>query len=140
PLISIDLIVSDGNGHYLIGMRNNRPAKGYWFVPGGRILKDETLNSAYERILQMELGLKVQDVSRSFLGVYEHFYDDNFSGSNFSTHYVVLGYKIQTKQSLQKLPNLQHSEYQWLSCQEILQLETVHKNTKLYFSEMVCHQ
>lgn len=39
PLISIDLLVQNAQGEYLLGLRNNRPAQGYWFVPGGRVKK-----------------------------------------------------------------------------------------------------
>ncbi|HCB8003312.1 TPA: GDP-sugar hydrolase WbdI, partial [Escherichia coli] len=37
PLVSIDLLIENENGEYLFGLRNNRPAKNYFFVPGGRI-------------------------------------------------------------------------------------------------------
>ena len=43
PLVSIDLVVENEKGEILFGLRKNRPAKDYWFVPGGRILKNETL-------------------------------------------------------------------------------------------------
>jgi colanic acid biosynthesis protein WcaH len=39
PLISIDLIVENESGEFLLGKRTNRPAQGYWFVPGGRVQK-----------------------------------------------------------------------------------------------------
>ncbi len=35
PLISLDFIVENGQGEILLGQRLNRPAQGYWFVPGG---------------------------------------------------------------------------------------------------------
>ncbi|EBV2538175.1 GDP-mannose mannosyl hydrolase, partial [Salmonella enterica] len=37
PLISLDFIVENGQGEILLGQRLNRPAQGYWFVPGGRV-------------------------------------------------------------------------------------------------------
>ena len=40
PLVSIDLVVRAPDKKILLGKRVNRPAQGYWFVPGGRILKD----------------------------------------------------------------------------------------------------
>jgi hypothetical protein len=33
PLISIDLIVENERGEFLLGKRTNRPAQGFWFVP-----------------------------------------------------------------------------------------------------------
>ena len=61
PLISIDLIVENERGEFLLGQRTNRPAQGYWFVPGGRVQKDETLAQAFERLTLAELGLRLPD-------------------------------------------------------------------------------
>ena len=52
PLVSIDLIISDPMGAILMGWRNNEPAKDTWFVPGGRIRKNERIAEAFERILR----------------------------------------------------------------------------------------
>ena len=46
PVVSVDLIVSDETGRVLLGKRNNRPAAGTWFVPGGRLLKGEDIAHA----------------------------------------------------------------------------------------------
>ena len=56
PLVSIDLIIRDAADRILLGLRNNEPAKGYFFVPGGIILKDETLADAFTRIMQKEIS------------------------------------------------------------------------------------
>ncbi|VEA35909.1 glycosyl transferase in colanic acid biosynthesis [Salmonella enterica subsp. enterica] len=56
PLISLDFIVENGQGEILLGQRLNRPAQGYWFVPGGRVCKDETLEAAFARLTQAELA------------------------------------------------------------------------------------
>ena len=60
PLISIDLLVQNEHGEYLLGLRNNRPAQGYWFVPGGRVLKNETLDGAFKRLTFEELGIELK--------------------------------------------------------------------------------
>ena len=62
PLVSIDLVVENAHGELLLGLRNNRPAQGSWFVPGGRVLKNESLDDAFVRLARDELGV---DVSRS---------------------------------------------------------------------------
>ncbi|MDF5000441.1 NUDIX domain-containing protein, partial [Vibrio parahaemolyticus] len=56
PLVSIDLVIEDESGQVLLGERLNRPAQGFWFVPGGRILKDEKLEDAFARLTLEELG------------------------------------------------------------------------------------
>ena len=108
PLISVDLIVRNPQGQILLGLRVNRPAQGYWFVPGGRVRKNERLADAFTRLVHEELGLtsySMQDAQ--FLGPFEHFYTDNFTGEDFSTHYVVLGYQLDIDAIPAQLPHEQ---------------------------------
>jgi colanic acid biosynthesis protein WcaH len=135
PLISIDLIV-ELEGKFLLGLRNNRPAQGYWFVPGGRIAKEHSLPQAYRYITRLELGVELDIQDASFLGVYDHFYDDNFSGSpDMGTHYIVLAFKITISEPLPALPPDQHSAYRYWDLDELLKAQDVHPNTKAYFDK-----
>jgi colanic acid biosynthesis protein WcaH len=135
PLVAIDLIVSDADGRILIGHRRNRPARGTWFVPGGRIHKDETLDSAFTRIADDELGLSnlVRSDAR-FKGVFEHHYSDNFANEpNVSTHYIVLAYALSLAGTAAPGRPDQHSDYLWLTPAQLLARTDVHENTKAYF-------
>lgn len=133
PLISLDLIVRNGQGQVLLGRRLNRPARGYWFVPGGRVRKDERLDAAFLRLTQEELGLAASRESARLLGPYEHFYTDNFSGTEFTTHYVVLGYELAWQGQQDALPISQHDQYRWFEVADLLQDPSVHQHTKDYF-------
>lgn len=133
PLISVDLIVRNKKEQVLLGLRLNRPAQGYWFVPGGRIRKDERIEAAFRRLTIAELGCACVIDNARFLGVYEHFYDDNFSDKNFTTHYVVLGYEILIQENELNLPKEQHAKYRWNTIEQIISDPSVHDNTKLYF-------
>ncbi len=133
PLVSIDLIVRDASGRILLGMRANRPAQDFWFVPGGRINKNETIEAAFTRLVKVELGTFQSINEAHFLGVYQHFYDDNFSGTDFSTHYVVLAYELTIDIALDDLPCEQHSHYRWFDVDVLLDVDDVHENTKAYF-------
>ncbi len=136
PLVSIDLIIENTQGNYLLGKRVNRPAQGFWFVPGGRIKKNETLADAIQRISMAELGQNITLSDAQLLGAYDHIYDDNFSEvEGINTHYVVLGYKIILKENLTLELDDQHSEVKWCSVKELLSDENVHQNTKLYFAD-----
>jgi len=133
PLVSIDLVVRDGTGHVLLGLRRNAPARGFWFVPGGVIRKNETFDAAYRRITRNELGLELPRAESRLLGAYEHFYAENADDRpGFGTHYVVLAHAL-TVERLPALPPEQHSVYRWLSPAEILETADVHDNTKAYF-------
>ncbi len=134
PLVSIDLIIKDRkSGDYLLGLRKNRPAESYWFVPGGRIRKNERLNNAFLRLTEIEIGCAISMASAYFKGVYQHFYDDCVFNSETSTHYVVLAYELELNRDELSLPNGQHSQYEWLSAEEILARIDVHQHSKDYF-------
>ncbi len=117
PMISIDLCVIK-NKSILLGERINPPAKKFYFVPGGRIFKNESLEDAFKRISESELGIYRPEESE-FIGVFEHMYDDNFLGNNdFSTHYIVLAYKIILNSDIsipQEFIKSQHSNSIWYS-------------------------
>ncbi|HHS93703.1 MAG TPA: GDP-mannose mannosyl hydrolase [Campylobacterales bacterium] len=134
PLISIDLIIKNLKGEILLGKRVNAPAKGAWFVPGGRIYKDEKLQDAFLRITQEELGVQFSLSSSDFLGVYEHMYEENVFNNDFSTHYVVLGFELELEKEL-KLNTLQHDNYQWLTIDALFEHQDVHDNVKDYFKK-----
>jgi colanic acid biosynthesis protein WcaH len=136
PLVSIDLIVRNERSEVLVGLRTNEPAKGFWFVPGGRIAKGERIVHAFARLTEQELGQAMQLEAARFLGVYEHLYETNFAmEEGFGTHYVVLGYEIALQAPLVNLPDEQHSGYRWMDPRDILAAEEVHLNTKAYFHE-----
>ena len=163
PLISIDLIVFNKNAQVLLGKRVNEPAFGFWFVPGGRIFKDEALDVAFTRTVKEELGIDMKKSDAMFDKTYEHFYDNNVFNNDFSTHYIVLAHKIkvdcfvvpprndgehfvaslndtqtvtasEARQSTSPCNNgEQHSEYKWFDIEELLENDNVHKYTKDYF-------
>ncbi|GAB7548512.1 GDP-mannose mannosyl hydrolase [Cupriavidus sp. 8B] len=135
PLVSIDLLVTDVQGRVLLGRRRNRPAKGSWFVPGGRIRKDEGLDAAFRRIVADELGLTgVERGDAVPRGVFEHHYPDNFAAEpGISTHYVVLAYAWTMPGGAPLGQPDQHSEYCWMTPAELLAHGEVHENTRAYF-------
>ena len=132
PLISIDLLVKNSQGQYLLGYRTNCPAQGFWFVPGGRIHKDESMDAAFVRLTKAELGVKIERQSARFIGPFEHFYDDFVFGPGVSTHYVVLGYEIILNIDINELPVEQHSHYKWFEQSEIIESGDVHQHSKWY--------
>ncbi len=135
PLIAIDLIIKDSKGKVLLGRRVNAPAKDYWFVPGGRIYKNETISEAFSRIFFNETGHNLLIDDAKFLGIYEHFYENGFYAKNISTHYVILGYEINYNFPMNTLPETQHNTYKIVPVKILLQDAEVHSNVKLYFKK-----
>lgn len=134
PLVSIDLIVLNKQGEVLLGNRNNAPAKGLWFVPGGRIHKGERVDQALKRVILEELGSREVLSDVILRGVYDHLYDDNvFYDPEYGTHYVVLAHQIKLDIAIENLPNGQHSEFRWWASDALLASNEVHPFTQAYF-------
>jgi len=137
PLVAIDLLVRDNQGRLLMGLRANEPARGCWFVPGGRILKDETLEQAFARITESELGTPMERGDARLVGVYTHRYDTNFAGApGVSTHYVVLAHELAASRLRTELPSTQHARYRWWTEDDARQSDEVHPNNLPYFADV----
>lgn len=135
PLVSVDIVVQDAEGRALMGLRSNEPAKGFWFVPGGRILKGERIAEAFERVVAEELGCKVSFGNARFLGVFQHFWDTNFAGEpGVSTHYVSLAYWLKLPEGAAIHGDPQHAELKWLPVEEALGDDRVHAYTKEFLA------
>lgn len=136
-LVSVDLIILDQENNVLLGLRENEPAKNTWFVPGGRIFKNENLKEALERVSQKELGLTLnQDNSKvELFGVYNHTYRNNFDNDDFGTKYIVFAHIIKVNKENIKLEyDEQHSSLRWFNIKDLLEDKQVHQFIKYYFS------
>ncbi len=131
PLVAVDLIVKH-KGKVLLGKRVNKPAQGYWFTVGGKVFKNENIQSAIKRVGNLELGINT-DIDPKFIGVFEHLYDDGIFDA-VSTHYVDLAYEIEIT-GLLDLPKDQHNDYRWFGLEELMQSKEVHPYVKDYFTE-----
>jgi colanic acid biosynthesis protein WcaH len=134
PLLSIDLIIRDNDRRMMVGLRTNEPAKNYYFVPGGVIQKNETIEFAFARILKAETGSHASHGDARFLGVFQHFYSTNrFGDPAYGTHYVVLAYELQLGYRPAIVLDAQHSESKWMAVSDLIAASDVHENTKAYF-------
>ncbi|MGB9956482.1 GDP-mannose mannosyl hydrolase [Haloferax prahovense] len=91
PLVSVDLVIRHEGG-VVLGLRENEPARGEWFVPGGTVFKNETLTDAVHRVADEELGVGVTIESR--LGTFEHFYDTSEVDGVDSKHYLATAFEV----------------------------------------------
>jgi colanic acid biosynthesis protein WcaH len=134
PLPSLDLIIRDSDDRVLVGLRTNEPAKNYYFVPGGVIRKNESIELAFARILRAETGCRASLSDARFLGVFQHFYSTNrFGDPSYGTHYVVLAYELQLDHRPTIVLDAQHSASKWMAEADLISASDVHENTKAYF-------
>lgn len=134
PLVSIDLVMVRNGAEVLLGRRLNRPAQGTWFVPGGRILKDERIAQARARIILRELGEAVPTEGWRLIGAFDHLYPDNFAGApDVSTHYVVLAFRLDVDGAGPALcMDDQHESLDWMPMAAAVDDPRVHENSKAY--------
>jgi colanic acid biosynthesis protein WcaH len=136
PLVAMDLVVVRGGTEILLGVRNNRPAQGFWFVPGGRIRKNEPMQAALARVAHAELSLDLAALPQPpvHMGAFEHFYADCFAGdAGVSTHYVVMGNLVQLPAGTElAAADAQHSALRWWPLAEAQASSQVHRFTKDY--------
>jgi colanic acid biosynthesis protein WcaH len=134
PLVSIDIIIKTRESpktqpKYLLGLRNNEPAKGMYFTLGGRVRKNEKLAEAFSRISKAELGFEINFQDADFNKITEHFYDTNYFEDDNSTHYINLSYVYELPNKfLDCIKNdSQHNTFVWLTNDEIFSNDRVHK-------------
>lgn len=135
PLISIDFIIENEQQEFLLGLRNNRPASGFYFVPGGRIYKNETFEQAVARISEKELGIQIKLADLLPMGSFEQFYNENFyDHPNTTTHYVALPHRVKFKWNKPVTGDQQHANYRFFSQKKLLEEDHVHPYCKRYFA------
>lgn len=111
PLVSVDLVIKHDDG-ILLGKRQNEPAKGEWFVPGGRVQKNESRTDAVHRIAQEEISCEVE-IGQP-LGTFEHFYDTSDVPGVDTKHYLANGFAV-TPKGEPSLADEQHKELRTFS-------------------------
>ncbi len=141
PLVSLDWVITNPDGELLLGRRNNAPARGWWFTPGGRIRKNEALSVALERVAADELGLAPALCERAvgqarLMGAWDHFYPDSAFSASVTTHYVNLPHWLALSWAEVAQLGLpvgeQHSAWQWLALQEAASHPQVHPYVQPY--------
>jgi colanic acid biosynthesis protein WcaH len=105
PTVCVDLIVTNPNGEYLLLQRKEEPAKGLWWIPGGRIHKNESWRDAASRKSMEELGVCLELVE--FVSLEESMFPNvNYHTVNVTVH-----------MAYNELDNLRidsnHSKYRW---------------------------
>lgn len=107
PIVSVDLVVRVGGG-VVLGKRTNKPVKGEWFIPGGRVHKGETRLEAVARVAKEELGTDVEIVES--LGAFENSYETSEIEIFNTKHNLANGYVVDPATD-QFHPDDQHAEF-----------------------------
>jgi len=92
PLLCVDIIAKH-KGKYLLVKRKNKPLKGAFWLPGGRVLKSETIAMAVKRKMKEETGLKAKLIRP--LGYFEYFFKSHELGLKNGYHPVSIVYLVK---------------------------------------------
>ena len=101
PIVSVEAIITRGNTTLLL-KRNNSPAKGEWWFPGGRIRRGESLEQALRREIKEETGLEI--TSCKLINVYSRVFPER--------HDIAIVYRCRCKRGNVKL-DYEHSAYRF---------------------------
>ena len=131
------VVVGEESNKILLGLRANAPAKNFWFVPGRRIHKNESIEGSLNYIVANELGID-KKLEFSFFGVEAHFYEENYyQDPSFNTHYIILSYLARISESAVFSPDSQHVDFKFWEFEEALKSSLVHDYTKVYIRKII---
>lgn len=110
PIVCIDAVIVNSKRQYLLIKRKNEPLLGEYWVPGGRLLKNETLNDAVIRKVRQELGITAHIIMP--LGVYEDFFEKSPLTLTTGLHTVSIVYLMVAENDEIRLDE-QSDEWGW---------------------------
>lgn len=111
PVPCVDaVVVSDGA--FLLGKRTNHPKKGEWWIPGGRVFKNESLEKAITRKLKEELGVKGITVVKQLWTASTPF---KRSHQGPPSHTINTAYLVSLPKRELGLGDGQHGEFKWFT-------------------------
>jgi len=87
PIVCIDVVLIMTDGGFLMIKRKEEPAKDQWWLPGGRVLKNESLVSAARRKVLEETSLRIKSLVKIVEGYELLFREDPF-GHGRGTHSI----------------------------------------------------
>ena len=85
------------------------------------------LKNLFLRITKNELGKPIKRSEIDWHGIFEHLYANSYFGEGISTHYVVLACLVELNSFNLNPSKEQQIEYIWLSKEEIIASQKVHK-------------
>jgi len=104
PLVSVNAIIRNEWGKFLLLKRKNPPMKGQWWACGGIVQKGESLDEALRRKIEDETRLRDYEIDR-VIGVYSSVFKKR--------HCIDINFLIFVSGEPTPTLNWEHSDYLW---------------------------
>lgn len=110
PVVCVDGLIINENREFLLVKRKNEPLKNEYWLPGGRLHKNEKLEEAIKRKMTEELNIEVEIIKS--LGYFEEFFDNTVQEVNGGFHALSIVFLLKLKNANIKLDN-QSTDWKW---------------------------
>ena len=97
PIVCVELLIQH-DGKILLVKRKDKPAQGTWWLPGGRILKNESQEAAAQRLALREVGFDIEIVRQ--VGAYDEIFKEGPFDIKTGLHSVCVEYLCRPKGSV----------------------------------------
>lgn len=145
PIACVDIVLLTPDNGFLLVNRKMKPAQGQWWLVGGRVYKNETLEEAARRKVREEIGVELDQAHHQLQkigGGYETIFPEDPFGHGQGTHTINTCFLARlTNEDLMKISldqnHFQHKIFyeidaQWHSYVK----ETVQEGMKLFSKKL----
>jgi len=120
PIPTVDIIFINEQHQILLCLRNNAPLKEVYYIPWGRIYKNETYYDALKRKSKEEVSLDIDVNKLRFVKVYDDIFDNSAFWEVWE-HCITLTFfypLTRNEEKNIKIWDTQHTEYKFFDIHE----------------------
>lgn len=110
PVVCVDCLVRNEKRQFLLVRRLNEPLQGEFWMPGGRLWKNERLHAAVHRKMREEIGVDVDILEN--IGYFEEFFDRTAQNAKGGFHAISFVFLVRPLSSDIRL-DPQSGEWGW---------------------------
>ena len=110
PILCVDLIIVGPFNKFLLVERKNEPMAGQFWIPGGRVMRDEPIQAAAIRLAREEVGLELDSIKLH--GIYEEVFEKSAANPATGIHTLSAVYWCVARHSDVKVDD-QSASYRW---------------------------
>ena len=110
PIVYVDIVLKSADNGFLLVKRKEEPAKDKWWFVGGRVLKNESLETAAKRKVLEETCLITESIEKIVEGYELLFREDPF-GHGAGTHAISTCFSAEVSDLSSLILDKYHSDF-----------------------------